>query len=138
MAEAPGSENVTVVWRGALTANNGLAGDGSYTGPKTVRLLGCKGHQHVGGRGMRLINENTGEEICHADAVYGTEVGVPGNEKDFVVGMESMDMSWDPIELPHDLPVRLESIYENALHVGVMSLFRMYYDSGETGQDIMA
>ena len=138
MADTPESEHVTVVWRGKLTANNGLAGDGSYDGPKIVRIVGCQGHQHIGGRIIRLINDDTGEEICRAEAKYGTEAGVPGNEQGFLVEMTFMNTSSDPIELPHDLSVRLESIYENALHIGVMSLFRIYYDTGVTGEEILA
>jgi hypothetical protein len=137
MADTPGSEHVIVTWRGQLTANNGLAGNGAYDGPETVRILGCKGHQHIGGRIIRLVNDNTGEEICRAEAKYGTEAGVPGNEKGFLVEMTFMNTALDPIELPHDLPVRLESVYENALHIGVMSLFRVFYDTGVTGEEIL-
>jgi hypothetical protein len=48
------------------------------------------GHQHIGGRNIRLINTTAGADdavVCESVAKYGTEPGVVGNEKGFIVDM---------------------------------------------------
>jgi hypothetical protein len=48
------------------------------------------GHQHIGGRNIRLINTTAGADdavVCESVAKYGTEPGVVGDEKGFIVDM---------------------------------------------------
>ena len=41
----------------------------------------CWSHQHIGGACARMYDNATGTLICESCPVYGTEAGVPGNEK---------------------------------------------------------
>jgi hypothetical protein len=46
------------------------------------------GHQHIGGRNIRLINTTAGARdavVCESVPTYGTQRGVVGNEKGFIV-----------------------------------------------------
>jgi hypothetical protein len=48
------------------------------------------GHQHIGGRGIRLLNTTAGADntvVCESLPRYGTQPGVLGNEKGFIVHM---------------------------------------------------
>jgi len=51
----------------------------TFTVPATAELMLLIGHQHVGGRNISLYHND--KFLCASHARYGTEEGVPGNEK---------------------------------------------------------
>eukprot|EP01050_Picozoa_sp_SAG11_P003880 SAG11_NODE_232_length_11930_cov_6.884794_3_plen_277_part_00 len=80
-----------------------LATPGAASGSTTLRMplpmsgrvgiAWAGGHQHVGGRGVELWLQRPGstgasEEqlLCRSTPVYGTKVGVPGNEQGYIAG----------------------------------------------------
>jgi len=55
----------------------------TFTIPADSELMLAIGHQHVGARNISL--HHNGKAVCASVARYGTEEGVPGNEKGYVV-----------------------------------------------------
>jgi hypothetical protein len=97
-------------------------------------LITARGHQHVGGLGMELYNERTGELLCASHPVHGT--GPPteaGNEGGFIVG--TPPCVWGPAPLPppprfsRQDAVRVVSRYNSTeTHHGVMGFwFHQYH-----------
>jgi len=117
-----------VVYEGTLTDNNGLMGS-RYQGPEWLRLLRCVAHQHIGGLSFELRHGETGETLCRMETRYGTQEGVPGEEKGFLVEITQFDFE-EPVLLHKDTPVRVVSTYEKSLHVGVMGLLNVHYADG--------
>ena len=87
-------------------------------------LLRCLGHQHIGGRCMRLIDQDTGIELCRSCPSYGTDdKDVPGNEKNYLVKMSEAAMQ-NPLYIQPGTNVTVESDYDASVdHFGVMALF---------------
>jgi len=76
---------------------------------------------------MKLTRTDTNETICTLNAIYGKELGMPGNELGFLVGIEDQQFE-EPMRLSKSTPVELVAIYNaTELHAGVMSLFRIQY-----------
>merc|ERR1712238_282163 len=59
----------------------------TFTVPTTAELMLLIGHQHVGGRNISLYHND--KFLCASYARYGTEEGVPGNEKGYLVQMST-------------------------------------------------
>lgn len=87
-------------------------------------LLRCLGHQHVGGKCMRLINQDTGVELCRSCPSYGTaDRGVAGDESGYLVKMSEAVME-TPLQILPGTNVTIESDYDSSVdHFGVMALF---------------
>lgn len=87
-------------------------------------LLRCLGHQHIGGRCMRLIDQNSGKELCRSCPSYGTDAGdLPGNEQGYLVKMSEAVMQ-TPLHIQPGTNVTIESDYDASVdHFGVMALF---------------
>ena len=87
-------------------------------------LLRCLGHQHIGGRCVRLINADTGEELCRSCPSYGTaDRTMPGNEQGYLVKMSEATME-APLHILPGTNVTIESDYDASVdHFGVMALF---------------
>ncbi|CAK8997252.1 unnamed protein product [Durusdinium trenchii] len=60
-------------------------------------LVHAWGHQHVGGNGLELYKDSTGELLCRSHPKYGTGEQA-GDEKGFVVGIPPC--VWGPPPLP--------------------------------------
>merc|ERR1712217_677868 len=106
----------------------------------------CSGHMHIGGISLRLTRTDTNETICALNAIYGKELGKPGNELGFLVGIEDHQFE-EPKRLSKSTPVELVAIYNaTELHAGVMSLFSLQYldkkyapaDAKTHGDEIMS
>jgi hypothetical protein len=94
-----------------------------------ISLLTARGHQHVGGIGMELYNDRTGELICMSKPRYGNGTEA-GNEKGFMVGVPPCVWGPPPLSPPpvfglHD-KVRIVSHYDATKgHHGVMAFWFM-------------
>lgn len=103
----------------------------SLSGPLDARcpqsssfgLLRCLGHQHIGGRCMRLINQDTGELLCESCPSYGkADRNVPGDEEGYLVKM-SEAVRETPLHIQPGTNVTIESDYDASVdHFGVMAL----------------
>ena len=87
-------------------------------------LLRCLGHQHIGGKCMRLINQDTGEELCRSCPSYGSaNRHVAGNEQGYLVKMSEAALG-HPKQIMPGANVTIESDYDASVdHFGVMALF---------------
>ena len=104
----------------------------SLSGPLDARcpqannftILRCLGHQHIGGACMRLINQDTGGEICSSCPKYGASTrAAVGDEQGYLVGMSQAVMQ-PPLQIQPGTTVTLESVYDaSRSHFGVMALF---------------
>eukprot|EP00927_Polykrikos_kofoidii_P034065 TRINITY_DN288_c0_g1_i4.p1 TRINITY_DN288_c0_g1~~TRINITY_DN288_c0_g1_i4.p1 ORF type:complete len:451 (+),score=42.08 TRINITY_DN288_c0_g1_i4:93-1445(+) len=94
-----------------------------------VELITARGHQHLGGLGMELWNERTGELICKSTPRMGTNGAEPGNEEGFIVGIEPCVWGTPgkpPPKLRKSDNVRIVSRYNATRgHYGVMGLWFM-------------
>ena len=89
---------------------------------KEFAILRCWAHQHIGGRCVTLSNPENGGIICKSCPVYGTEEGVLGNEKGYLVGMTG-DLLPEPYVLQPGQKVRFQSVYDaSEPYGGVMSI----------------
>ena len=100
-------------------------------------LLRCLGHQHIGGKGLRLINQDTGEELCRSMPEYGAaDRTVPGNEQGYLVKMSEAVTETPKLIMP-GTNVTIESDYDASTdHFGVMALFFLdlvYFDKSCPG-----
>eukprot|EP00270_Netrium_digitus_P010861 TRINITY_DN3391_c0_g1_i2.p1 TRINITY_DN3391_c0_g1~~TRINITY_DN3391_c0_g1_i2.p1 ORF type:complete len:422 (+),score=50.95 TRINITY_DN3391_c0_g1_i2:33-1298(+) len=100
--------------------------------PYSGHIIYGVGHQHYGGMGITLLNEND-EAICDSIPTYGRGEGA-GNEAGYVVGMGGCSAKPDDLENPvakltENQTLKLRSVY-NRLggHIGVMSLFILGVD----------
>lgn len=88
-ADTPGDgthQAVTVAWSHPFR----LPPDAAYE----VRWM--VGHQHVGGRNIRFINSTAGANsavLCESTPTYGTQAGVPGDERGFIVDMSRCEFN---------------------------------------------
>lgn len=115
----------------------------SITVPARMTLLFAVGHLHTGGLNISL--SLNGQAVCTSFPTYGTELGVAGNEKGYLVHMSHcIDGSTGVLELrkgdqiaidghyfvgPHD--PRL--LYSDGTHLNVMSyLYVGYYRPDES------
>ncbi|DBA84449.1 TPA: hypothetical protein ACH3X1_006082 [Trebouxia sp. C0004] len=105
----------------------------SLSGPMDARcpqtssfgLVRCLGHQHIGGQCMRLINQDTGEELCNSCPSYGSSDsrGTVGEESGYLVKM-SQTVFDQPKLIQPGTNVTIESEYNpSENHFGVMALF---------------
>ncbi len=88
-------------------------------------ILRCLGHQHIGGQCMRLINQDTGEELCSSCPSYGSSSNrdAVGDERGYLVAMSKAVMQ-QPKRIMPGTNVTIESVYDPSVdHFGVMSLF---------------
>lgn len=58
----------------------------SWTAPASGTLVATVGHIHIGG--FNITFSVNGKEVCTSVAQYGSEVGVAGNEKGYVVAIK--------------------------------------------------
>ena len=88
-------------------------------------LLRCLGHQHIGGQCLRLINQDTGEELCSSCPTYGaSDRAAVGDEDGYLVAMSRAAFS-PPKQILPGTNVTIESVYDvSQNHFGVMALFR--------------
>lgn len=103
----------------------------SLSGPLDARcpqsssfgLLRCLGHQHIGGRCMRLINQDSGELLCESCPSYGkADRNVSGDEQGYLVKM-SEAIRETPLHIQPGTNVTIESDYDASVdHFGVMAL----------------
>ena len=92
-AETGEETRVSVAWSHPFTLPAGTAYD----------VYSAVGHQHVGGRNVRLINVTYGADnavVCQSDAAYGNAPGVVGDEAGFLV---------DIVPCVFDPPARLSA-----------------------------
>ena len=100
------------------------------TSPDTlVEFLTARGHQHVGGLGMELYNNLTGELLCASHPIYGTGTDA-GNEKGYMVGVPPCVWGPPPLRQPPRLragdKVKTVSRYNSTnAHYGVMGIWMM-------------
>eukprot|EP00854_Cymbomonas_tetramitiformis_P016096 gene16096-19091_t len=147
-ADPDGGENQTyfieiTTMLGAATANNDLGWAAFDQSQDHVEALRCTAHQHIGGLGMAMYLADTGEKICEVLPQYGTEEGVVGNEKPYLVAMPDDDLEEPRIFSKNDreaglplakvklavpLGVRITSLYRKdaVRHTGVMALFQLH------------
>ncbi|KAL0040880.1 hypothetical protein WJX79_008506 [Trebouxia sp. C0005] len=88
-------------------------------------LLRCLGHQHIGGQCLRLINTDTGEELCTSCPTYGASSSraAVGDEDGYLVAMSRAAFS-PPKQIMPGTNVTIESAYDvSQNHFGVMALF---------------
>ncbi|KAK3283227.1 hypothetical protein CYMTET_9065 [Cymbomonas tetramitiformis] len=131
-ADPDGGENQTyfieiTTMLGAATANNDLGWAAFDQSQDHVEALRCTAHQHIGGLGMAMYLADTGEKICEVLPQYGTEEGVVGNEKPYLVAMPDDDLEEPRIFSKNDR-VRITSLYRKdaVRHTGVMALFQLH------------
>lgn len=94
-----------------------------------VEWVTARGHQHVGGMGMELYNEATGELLCASHPIYGTG-SEAGNEQGYMVGVPPCVWGPPPLQQPPRLraadKVRIVSRYNSTEgHYGVMGFWFM-------------
>jgi len=96
--------------------------DGPY------QLIKCWGHQHIGGRCIRVTDVKTGALICESCPVYGNDSSnPPGNEKGYLVGM-SATVHDPPVTIQPGQQVHIEAIYDaSEPYGGVMSLLEFVF-----------
>lgn len=96
--------------------------DGPY------QLIKCWGHQHIGGRCIRMTDATTGTLLCESCPVYGNDSSnPPGNEKGYVVGM-SGTVHDPPMTIQPGQQVHLKAIYDASQpYGGVMSLLELVF-----------
>jgi hypothetical protein len=94
-----------------------------------VELIYAAGHLHLSGISIDLIDDLTGDVLCHTEPIYGNS-DKAGDEKNYIVGIEPC--VWGPPPLPpppklkRNHPMRTVAIYNNTVaHHGVMSLWLM-------------
>jgi hypothetical protein len=109
------------------TAQLSLSGPMDARCPQTSSfgLLRCLGHQHIGGQCMRLINQDTGEELCSSCPSYGDSDSreTVGEESGYLVKM-SQTVFDQPKQILPGTNVTIESEYDpSENHFGVMALF---------------
>lgn len=85
------------------------------------------GHQHTGGLGSSLYNED-GTEICTSLPEYGNGTD-PGNEVGYIVGMSTCYPKPGTVSVKAHEKLRMTSWYSNEdRHTGVMGLFYLLVD----------
>jgi len=90
---------------------------------REVEIVYAVGHQHRGGLGISLYDDATGEMLCESLPTYGTEEGVIGNEKGYVVAMSTCTFN-PPLRRRLSDLVRVVSLYDSTdAHTGTMGLF---------------
>lgn len=128
MDAANGSIEYDVVQQpGEQTALLSLSGPMDARCPQTSSfgLVRCLGHQHIGGQCMRLINQDTGEELCSSCPSYGNSDSreTVGEESGYLVKM-SQTVFDQPKQIQPGTNVTIESEYDpSENHFGVMALF---------------
>ncbi len=114
-----------------------------------AQVLLAIGHQHTGALNISLFLN--GKFVCASYPTYGTEEGVAGNEKGYLVGMSHcIDDSTGPLLLNKGDKLRLDSwyfvgsndprlLYSDGTHMGVMGyMYTAYRVLGgpAAGQDV--
>ena len=85
-------------------------------------IVRCWAHQHIGGKCITVSDPTTGNVICKSCPVFGTEEGVPGNEKGYLVAMTE-DRLTEPYPLLPGQKIRVEATYDSTENYGgVMSI----------------
>jgi len=100
----------------------------SYTFDKDYEIVSAQSHQHIGAIEYHsyIIDGITGHkrELCTGVPRYGTEIGVPGNEEGYVVGIsQCFFSSRRPVRVKKGDMLYLNSMYHNDVaHDAVMGL----------------
>jgi hypothetical protein len=95
-----------------------------YAAPQKegLKMLGCFGHQHIGGKGLFVMDEQTGKTLCESIPTYGQSLNKLGDEKGYLTKM-SYQFFDQPRYLAHKHPVKIRSRYDATVqHTGVMGL----------------
>jgi hypothetical protein len=108
---------------------------------EVIELVHAWGHQHVGGLGMELYNEQTGQLLCRTAPKYGSGF-LPGDEDGYVVGIPPCVWGSPPLAPPPRLRrkdlVRTVARYNSTQERhGVMSLWIMSAAPALTNRDDM-
>lgn len=101
------------------------------TEDRDVELVYAVGHQHRGGLGIHVFNDNTGELLCSSVPSYGTGK-VAGNEDGYVISMSTCTFD-PPVKMRASSILRVVAMYNNTVaHTGVMSLMYLAISDVET------
>lgn len=120
---APQGPNTTNVVTQRYSLDYFCPQDGPYG------IVRCWAHQHIGAECITITDESTGTTICNSCPVYGTEEGVPGNEKGYVVKM-SADTYETPYQLQPGQVVRVDAKYSSSQpFAGVMSMMAFAFSN---------
>jgi len=132
-----------ITLKGTLQGNGGgipnlRIGADSSNIPRTVELVMCHGHLHIGGLSLKLTRTDTNETLCELNAIYGKVLGKAGDELGFLVGIEHY-LFEKPLKLRRETPVELAATYNaTELHAGVMSLFNVeFLEKKYTAEDAL-
>ncbi|CAJ1331985.1 unnamed protein product [Effrenium voratum] len=104
-----------------------VSGDNASDSEEEFELVHAWGHQHVGGNGLELYKESTGELLCRTHPKYGAGKEA-GDERGFVVGIPPCVWGPPPLKPPPRLRrsdhMRTVARYNSTQsHHGVMSLW---------------
>lgn len=95
---------------------------------KAMKIFGCEGHQHIGGIGLEVVDDVTGEVICAITPRYGMGDAL-GDEKDYLVEMHGQSFFDAPKVFEPGHPIRVVSHYTtDVAHKGVMALVYVWYE----------
>ena len=116
--------------------NSIYGGKAAYDPEQLVDIVFAVGHQHRGGMGIHLFDDATGESLCESHPRYGTEEGVVGNEKGYIIEMTTCRFD-PPLKRRLKDVLRVVALYDSfEAHTGVMSLMYIAIaDSSEDGLD---
>jgi len=110
-----------------------------FVAPMPAKVLFAVGHMHTGGNYITL--SLNGKHVCTSTCHYGTEEGVPGNEKGYLVQMsQCINASTGPLVVKKNDKLRLDAIYNVAsnddrvlysdgTHLNVMSYMYVGYST---------
>eukprot|EP00591_Stephanopyxis_turris_P002439 CAMPEP_0195512998 /NCGR_PEP_ID=MMETSP0794_2-20130614/4754_1 /TAXON_ID=515487 /ORGANISM="Stephanopyxis turris, Strain CCMP 815" /LENGTH=478 /DNA_ID=CAMNT_0040640901 /DNA_START=108 /DNA_END=1544 /DNA_ORIENTATION=+ len=88
---------------------------------REVDVVYMVGHQHRGGLGITLHDEDD-NEICHSTPTYGSGHDA-GDEEGYIVAMSTCTFD-PPLRMHTSDLIRITALYDNTkAHTGVMSLF---------------
>ena len=117
----------TLSTRQRIGGNGGsLFGIGSHAAAAEddteVDIVFAVGHQHRGGMGINMYDDDTENLICSSVPTYGRSNQV-GDELGYVVAMSTCTFD-PPLRMKRNSIVRIAAMYNNTMpHTGVMSLF---------------
>uniref|UniRef100_A0A7S2MVH9 Copper type II ascorbate-dependent monooxygenase C-terminal domain-containing protein n=1 Tax=Helicotheca tamesis TaxID=374047 RepID=A0A7S2MVH9_9STRA len=109
------------------SGNNGAFGIRAKIGVETpneyLDVVYMVGHMHRGGIDIEIKDAETDEVICLSKPSYGRDMGIAGDEKDYVVAMSTCTFN-PPRRMSTTDLVKVTARYDSTeAHTGVMSLF---------------